>query len=204
MKKCNTCHLEKSIKDFYKDKNGKFGVGGKCKICKKEHGLLEYKSNKSYYQSKSKEWNLLNPNQSQIYNKKYNLINKDKIRNYDNERYKNNPCFRLHKIQKVNILSNLKKVTKNLTYNYHKSEVVLGCSFREFKLYLESKFEPWMNWENQGKYNGELNFGWDLDHIIPISSAKTEDEVIKLNHYTNYQPLCSKVNRDIKRDNLEY
>ena len=22
-----------------------------------------------------------------------------------------------------------------------------------------------------------------------------------LNHYTNFQPLCSKINRDIKRDN---
>ena len=34
-----------------------------------------------------------------------------------------------------------------------------------------------MNWENYGLYNGELNYGWDIDHIIPISSAKTEEEV---------------------------
>jgi len=50
---------------------------------------------------------------------------------------------------------------------------------------LESKFEDWMNWDNQGKYNGEFNYGWDINHIIPISSAKTEDDIIKLNHYTN-------------------
>ena len=30
---------------------------------------------------------------------------------------------------------------------------------------------------------------WSLDHIIPISLAKTEKELIKLNHYTNFQPL---------------
>ena len=66
---------------------------------------------------------------------------------------------------------------------------ILGCSFEQFKLHLESKFETWMNWENKGLYNGELNYGWDIDHIIPISSAKTEEEMIKLNHYLNLQPL---------------
>lgn len=79
----------------------------------------------------------------------------------------------------------------------------MGCSFEEFKSYLESKFEDWMTFENYGLYNGELNYGWDIDHIIPISIAKTEDEVLKLNHYTNLQPLCSKINRDIKKDNIE-
>jgi hypothetical protein len=59
-----------------------------------------------------------------------------------------------------------------------------------------------MTWENKGLYNGELNYGWDVDHIIPLSSVETEEEIIKLNHYTNLQPLCSKVNRDIKKDNV--
>ena len=79
---------------------------------------------------------------------------------------------------------------------------ILGCTFDEFKIHIESQFEPWMTWEIHGLYNGELNYGWDIDHIIPLSSAKTEEEIIKLNHYTNFQPLCSKINRDIKRDNL--
>ena len=57
-----------------------------------------------------------------------------------------------------------------------------------------------MNWENKGLYNGDLNYGWDIDHIIPISSAFTEVEILKLNHYTNLQPLCSKINRDIKKN----
>ena len=58
--------------------------------------------------------------------------------------------------------------------------------------------EPWMSWDNYGKYNGEYNFGWDFDHIIPLYTSKTELDVIKLNHYTNIQPLCSRINRDIK------
>jgi hypothetical protein len=57
-----------------------------------------------------------------------------------------------------------------------------------------------MTWDNYGLYNGELNYGWDIDHIIPLSSGKTEDDLINLNHYTNLQPLCSKINRDIKKN----
>jgi hypothetical protein len=51
-------------------------------------------------------------------------------------------------------------------------------------------------------YNGSENFGWDIDHFIPVSSAKTEEDIVKLNHYTNLQPLCSYVNRYIKRNKI--
>ena len=39
-----------------------------------------------------------------------------------------------------------------------------------------------MSFENQGPI-------WELDHIIPIASAKTIEEIITLNHYSNIQPL---------------
>ena len=61
-----------------------------------------------------------------------------------------------------------------------------------------------MTWENRGLYNGELDYGWDIDHVIPSSSATNAEEMIKLNHYGNLQPLCSKVNRDIKRNNISW
>jgi hypothetical protein len=79
-----------------------------------------------------------------------------------------------------------------------KSEILLGCSYVEFKLHLESKFESWMNWDNYGLYNGTPNYGWDIDHIIPVSNAKTVEDLIKISHYTNLQPLCSYINRYIK------
>jgi len=80
---------------------------------------------------------------------------------------------------------------------------ILGCSFDEFQLYLESKFESWMNWNNKGDWNGiptEINTAWDIDHIIPLTTAMCEADIIKLNHYTNLQPLCSYTNRYIKKD----
>ena len=48
---------------------------------------------------------------------------------------------------------------------------------RDFKIYIESLWEDWMNWENYGLYNGKENYGWDFDHIVPLSSAKCEEVI---------------------------
>ena len=58
---------------------------------------------------------------------------------------------------------------------------VCGITYEEFKAYIESKFENGMTWKNHGE--------WHLDHIIPVSQANSEEELIKLNHYSNFQPL---------------
>ena len=135
--------------------------------------------------------------------KEYYNLNKDKIniqkRILLNEKYKNNNLYRIT----TNIRNLISRVIKNKGfYKSFSSEKILGCSYEEFKLYLESKFEDFMTWDNYGLYNGELNHGWDIDHIIPISTAKSEEDAIRLNHYTNLQPLCSYTNRVIKRNNL--
>ena len=66
---------------------------------------------------------------------------------------------------------------------------LVGCSPQELKIYLEQKFINDMSWENQGK--------WHIDHIIPLSSAKTEEELYKLCHFTNLQPMWA--NDNIKK-----
>lgn len=57
----------------------------------------------------------------------------------------------------------------------------LGCDYETLKTHIESKFWPGMSWENYGK--------WQVDHIKPIASAETIEDVYRLNHYTNLQPL---------------
>lgn len=61
----------------------------------------------------------------------------------------------------------------------------LGCSLSELKLYLESKFQLGMTWENYGPK------GWHIDHIKPLSKFNLIDsiEFKKACHYTNLQPL---------------
>ena len=120
---------------------------------------------------------------------------------YDCAQDKNDILFKFKKSLRSTISKSLssKGYKKNT-----KTTNILGCPIGEFRLYIESKFEDWMTWENYGKYNGELNYGWDIDHIIPLSSVETEEDIIRLNHYTNLQPLCSYTNRYIKRNRLDY
>lgn len=195
MKSCIKCKEIKDIFCFVNNKNSKDGLNSYCKLCKKEYNksnLNNIKENNRKYKTKNKI--LLKDN-----NKIYIEVNKNKIYLNRKIRYNNDILFKLTE----NIRSNIgNSFLKNGFKKSSKTYQILGCSFEEFKLYLENKFESWMNWENKGKYNSAFNFGWDIDHIIPISSAQTEEEILKLNHYTNFQPLCSKINRDIKKNKL--
>lgn len=180
----------------------------------KEKSREYYHKNKERLIPKNKEYKNLNKEKIKIQRKNYEELNKEKRsqekreyhRTHKNERNENHKkrlktdsFYRLKCKYKQNLYHILK--SKGLHKNNNTIEI-LGCSYEQFKLHLESKFEPWMNWQNKGLYNGKLNYGWDIDHIIPISSAKTEEELLKLCHFSNLQPLCSYINRRVKRDNL--
>jgi len=177
-KKCKKCNLDKSIEEFYHHR-------AVCKSCCSTQRKVYRKNNLVKLSEKSKKW----------YYKTKESRREHKAKYY-RERRKIDLLFALK-----SSLTRLIRTSINRNGFTKKSKTIeiLGCTYQEFKEYLESKFEQWMTWENKGLYNGELEYGWDIDHIVPLSSAKTEDEVIRLNHYTNLQPLCSKVNRDIKR-----
>lgn len=153
----------------------------------------------SYQKEYTKKWRSENKDKMKDYQKNYYIENKNTIieshKKYNKKKRDSDILFRLKESIRSNINSGIKRKGFKKTV---KTVEILGCSFEEFKEHLESKFETWMSWENYGKYNGELNYGWDIDHIIPLCSAKKEVDVINLNHYTNLQPLCSKINRDLK------
>jgi len=44
-----------------------------------------------------------------------------------------------------------------------------------------------MTWENYGTY-------WTIDHMVPISTGKNEEEIFKLNHFSNLKPLLTEEN----------
>ena len=67
-----------------------------------------------------------------------------------------------------------------------KTASILGCTFDEFYLHIENLFMYGMSWENRNE--------WHIDHIVPVSFANTEMEIIKLNHYSNLRPLWKKDN----------
>ena len=65
--------------------------------------------------------------------------------------------------------------------NQSKKIEILGCSIKEWVVYLEQQFDKNMSWENHGTY-------WEIDHIIPLSKDGSF-------YYTNTQPLILEKNR---------
>ena len=198
-KTCTKCKIEKDFDCFHKEKKGKFGLKSKCKDCH-----LEYKRNnpneKEYYrryylknQEKRKEYSRSykkkNAKQVSEYNLEYNarpfvkLSRRIKNMEYEKQRMKDDPVYKLRRTLSTKISQAIsgKGYTK-------KAKVfdILGVSYRFVRNYLERQFQEGMSWDNYGE--------WHIDHIKPLSSAQTEQEVIDLNHYTNLQPLWSREN----------
>lgn len=211
---CCRCKLIKEISCFSKDKYSKDGLTYSCKLCKKKQDK-EYNKNKmvSVEDKKKKleylkKWNKENYKkikehrkknyeinkekillQNKIYwnnnllkikerKKKYSLENKDKRKIREDVKLKTNPLFKLT----ITIRSRMRQFLKQRGYTKkNKTFDIVGCSPQFLKEHLEKQFIDGMTWENRSE--------WHIDHIIPLSSAKTEDEIYKLCHYTNLQPL---------------
>lgn len=141
-------------------------------------------SNRKYYLAKNPNASteLNKTNDMKEYQRLYYQEHKKERAKYRRLRRANNDLVRLSE----NLRATVNRGFKTYIKNKH-TEEILGCSFEEFRLYIEKKFKDGMTWENYGE--------WELDHIIPISSASTEEEVYKLNHYTNFQPLWLEENR---------
>jgi len=101
------------------------------------------------------------------------------------KKYHGDALFKLRLITSTSIRRGLKKQGFSKTARTHK---ILGCSFIEFKSYIENQFKEGMSWENHGR------LGWELDHIVPQCLAETKEEVFSLNHYSNFQPLWAEEN----------
>jgi hypothetical protein len=116
--------------------------------------------------------------------------NPDKVRaskrRYDKARRTRDLGFRI----KVNLRRRLNTALKQS--RGHKVLSFLGCSINDFKIYLESKWEPGMSWENYGRQNGE----WQVDHIMPcaIFDLTREDHRKRCFHFSNCQPLWREAN----------
>ena len=180
--------------------NKEFIPDGRQKICSKECVRQRKRLiDKKYHQS-DKYKVYLKSDAKKVSGLNFYHSNKVKInvkRNiYQNERRKTDPLFKLT----VNMRGRLNEFlkTKNLKKN-NKTFTMVGCTPKFLKKHLEKQFhhhpdtyQP-MNWLNHTVH------GWHIDHRIPLDSAKSQEDVIKLCHYTNLQPMWAKYN--IKKGN---
>jgi len=177
--------------DYYK----KWRLENKDKI--NELKRQRYSLHKEKNRQKSKEWRLKNKDVLLQKNKDYRERNKELLnekrrknrlenleeyRRLERERYEKNTHLKLIRNYRTRI-KNYMKFNK-VSIGTGTLELV-GLTSQELKEYLESKFVDGMCWDNYGLY------GWHIDHIIPLSSTKNDDDLKKLCHYTNLQPLWS-------------
>jgi hypothetical protein len=181
---CSKCKVEKGLNNFGKDITRKSGYSYLCKICLIEKSQSYKNKNKEKVLSSYSRYRVANKEKMKLARYDYKLKNKEKISKYrtyySNKRRKESNVIRLSENirRRINFFISLKKITKKC-----KTFDIVGCLPDFLKRYLENKFSEGMSWDNYGYY------GWHIDHIIPLCSAKTEDEVLKLCHYSNLQPL---------------
>jgi len=215
-KKCDHCQEEKDKNDFY------FGHRC-CKKCVLDKGKQRREELKDQISSYKRQDRLKNPEKYKARAMRYHEKNKDINNKKRKQRYekqmtnpeererlrlaaqqwrKDNPekwketrkkhrhnsvCYRYSN----SLRRRLNKFLNNKNFSISS---LVGCSNEEFRLYLEKQFAPGMTWENYGID------GWHIDHIIPLSSAKGDlDQLKKLCHYTNLQPLWAEDN--LKKSN---
>tara|TARA_R110000744_G_scaffold20094_10_gene52758 strand:+ start:761 stop:1582 length:822 start_codon:yes stop_codon:yes gene_type:complete len=104
----------------------------------------------------------------------------ERRRNRINNRYNTDINFRLVAICRSRTLKALKGFDKSAP-----TMELIGCTPDELRTHIESKFEPWMTWENQGVG------GWDVEHIKPMSKFDFRCPVQQRAccHWSNLQPM---------------
>jgi hypothetical protein len=122
------------------------------------------------------------------------------------EKYLNDPLFRLE----TNLRSRINDAYKCSSWLKNGGTIkLLGSSYENAMFTIESQFIKEMNWSNQGNCKKrDCDRAWHLDHIIPFSWAKNEEEMILICHYSNLQPMwdtdnMSKHNKVYPCTNLE-
>jgi hypothetical protein len=221
---CSKCKINKPISDFVKHPQTKDGLQCRCNQCRKIDREKYYEKNKETINKKSKKYREENLEKLIEYSKEYYDNNREVLLEKKKEYYKKNSKIIYEKLRDYNKKNKTKVIQYKNIYNKEKKKSsplykvrvlmrdrlnqffkysktnknnstinIIGCSPQFLKEYIENQFQEGMTWDNHGL------FGWHIDHIIPLSSAKTEEEIYKLCHYSNLQPLWAKEN--LKKSN---
>lgn len=155
-----------------------------CTKCKEVKQLTDFSKSKNHKDGLQYECKSCKAEYAKHFYQK-NKLRQNKYRlKWHNERMKSDSLYKL----KYNLRTRINQAFKSQT-NYKKPDTLraIGVDWKIAKSHIERQFEKGMSWSNYGE--------WHIDHIIPLASAKTEAELIKLCHYRNLQPLWAEENR---------
>lgn len=212
-KTCKKCGENKplTIDYFAQGTNKRNGIKtpywyNKCKLCDRSRSSANaqiYKEkNRLKLAAAQREYHLANKENDSNTKKKWYILNKDSVL----LRVKRN----IYSRRETDILFILKeivsyRVSRALNKNGKSVLKYLPYSIEKLKEHLEKLFEPWMTWENYGKYsvktwddNDTATWKWNIDHIIPHSTFKysyMEDQAfIDCWALANLRPYSAKQN----------
>lgn len=212
MKTCRICSSIKPLIEYNTRSTGNYRT--ECKTCQAEFHVKYREQNKEALKQKIKEKYHANKEVNRkkaldYYNSNrearkakanaYYHSNKEKVMasqlTKQKEKLKVNPIFKMQR----NLRNRMWYALKDRAWKKHsKLKQTLGLSsYAELKTFLESTFTPEMNWDNYGTY-------WDIDHIVPLSSANTPEKLTLLGHYTNLRAMEKVANRVTKRDSFNF
>lgn len=113
---------------------------------------------------------------------RYKVENRQKYTDYQRNKRQSDPVYKFR--SSFTHLMSLYRRRKGYTGNKGTWEMV-GCDFDTFLAYIQGQFTEGMTIENYGHGKG----CWNIDHIVPISTAQTDEDIERLNHYTNLRPM---------------
>lgn len=193
-KKCIDCGQIKTIKHFYLNPTGKYGVGSFCRDCGKIRFKKRYIIEKQEVKQRQKKRYDNNTEKVLAINKRWKQAHPEKIKTQAvKDATKRRKTIKGRLTQ--NMGSHIAHVLKGEKAS-RKWESLLGFTVEQLKSHLEKQFTNEMSWENYGSY-------WHIDHIIPKSVfnyEKAEDIDFKQCWaLKNLQPLETIAN--IKKSN---
>jgi hypothetical protein len=188
----------KENKDKIKQQTKQYHQENKEKINQRKKQYRE--ENKERIKQYQKQYFEENKEKMKQQTKQYYKENKEKInqrtKQYQKQRRKTDPIFKLSHNTRSLISNSLKNKGYSKKTNAHK---ILGLEYEDFYTWLSTEASNGLNFDADDVH---------IDHVIPVSFAKTEEQVLALNHYSNLQLLTSeenlnKKNTYIKQSNLD-
>ena len=215
-KTCSKCNQTLPIDNFHfrdKSKGCRQSVCVKCrnkynkanKDRRKAYDKAYYEANKEKISERDKAYREANKEKILERGKAYREANKEKIaerrRAYEKQRKKRDHLFRLT----VNYRRSCLTAFKSIGQKKNNSSIkLLGLkTWQQLAEHLSKQFYDHPKTGEKMTLDNHGTHGWHIDHIIPLSSAKTEEDMIKLCHYTNLQPLWAEDNLSKGNKNLD-
>lgn len=212
-KECRDCHQVKPLSEFYKDKTKTGGYRHSCKQCVLAKNLEYRQNNREKIRKQRRErWakhkEELKPRKNELareyhqrhkeeknqWQREYRRAHPEKIRDYQKRHRPQRRIYLRHYYSKKRAedeLFNFKERTRARVGGYlrkrgfakrTRTEEIVGA---KFDVVWDWLLKTWKD-----RYGEEwCGQPYHVDHIVPLATAKTENEILALFHYSNLQML---------------